>query len=434
MTDGAQTSNEARKAGGVWVSGSAKATPRGAVLGLLFLIYVCNNMDRHIIAILAEPIRADLKLSDTDLGLLTGLVFALFYTIFGIPIGWLADRLGRIRVIFVSCVIWSCCSALGGLAGSFSQLALARIGVGVGEAGGSAPSYSLISALFRPHERGNALGLFHLGSPVATLTGAFACTWIATHWGWRAAVVGVSAPGVLVALVLLLAVREPVQAEPTDATASPPLWRSIVNFTRAPLLCAIALTAGLSSFTTYALAAWLPAFLMRVKHMRLEEVGVWYALGNALAFAIGLWGGGWLADRFARRSERAYALVPCAGLLAAALLAPLAIAVPGWQASPLLWMGPVAAIGAFLAPGATLVQNLAPAGERALFGALFLFVNNLIGSGLGPLYVGVISDRLRPSHGTASLSVGLAACIPMLLIAAMAQYLVSRQLPRKGAP
>jgi MFS family permease len=194
---------------------------RNFVLLLLILIYISNNMDRYAIAFLAEPIRHELQFSDTQIGLLTGLIFALFYTLFGVPVGWLADRFGRIRVIVVTCTLWSVCSALGGLAGNFAQLALARIGVGVGDAGGAAPSYSLISAFYGPHERGTAFGLFHLGAPLASLVGAFACAWVAAHYGWRMAIIAVSFPGVLVAVVLFIFVREPL-AEPreTDVQAS----------------------------------------------------------------------------------------------------------------------------------------------------------------------------------------------------------------------
>jgi MFS family permease len=407
---------------------------RNFVLLLLILIYISNNMDRYAIAFLAEPIRHELQFSDTQIGLLTGLIFALFYTLFGVPVGWLADRFGRIRVIVVTCTLWSVCSALGGLAGNFAQLALARIGVGVGDAGGAAPSYSLISAFYGPHERGTAFGLFHLGAPLASLVGAFACAWVAAHYGWRMAIIAVSFPGVLVAVVLFIFVREPL-AEPreTDVQASS-LGAALTEFFGSRIYWMTALTAGLSSFTTYALAAWLPSFLMRVKGMTLQEFGVWYAAGYALAFGIGIWLGGYLADKIAKRNERAYALVPCFGLLIAAPFMACAILAPNWQLSLLLAMVPVAAIATFLAPGVTLIQNISPPSRRAVFGALFLFVNNLIGSGLGPLYVGMISDHLRPSQGDTALAFGLGACVPVLLIASAAQYLVSRLLGSRRLP
>jgi MFS family permease len=405
---------------------TAASMPRGVLLLLLTLIYVCNTIDRQIIAILAEPIRLDLKLSDTQLGLLTGLVFSFFYTLFGVPVGWLADRLGRIRVLVVSCAVWSMFSALGGLATNFTHLALARVGVGVGEAGGAAPSYSLISSAYAPHERGRALGLFHLGSPIASLIGTFACAWIAIHYSWRTAIVVVSLPGIAMALLLYFSVREP----PREATqvASVSLAAAVRAFMGTRVLWLAGLTAGLSSFTTYAMAAWLPAFLMRVKGMTLAELGIWYALGNSLTFGFGLWFGGYVADRIASRTRRAYALVPCVGLLCAVPFVALALLAPTWQLSLPLWMVATGCVAAFLAPGATLVQNVSPPSHRAVFSAMFLFMNNSIGAGLGPLCVGVISDRFHPVYPDSALALGLAACLPVLLVAAAAQYVLSRQI------
>jgi MFS family permease len=180
---------------------------RRYLLTLLIAIYVCNTMDRHILSILAVPITRDLALSDTQFGLLSGLAFALFYTFFGIPAGWLADRFGRIRVLFAAATIWSVFSAVGALATNFWHLALSRGGVGIGEAGGAAPSYSLISSAFPPEKRGNAIGLFHLGPPIATVVSSVVASWIAVHYGWRVALVAVSVPGALLALLLWLTVR-----------------------------------------------------------------------------------------------------------------------------------------------------------------------------------------------------------------------------------
>ena len=397
------------------------------VLFLLFLIYVCNTMDRHVLAILAEPIRLDLGLNDTQLGLLTGLVFALFYTVFGIPVGWLADRFGRTRVIMIACAVWSVCSAMGGLASNFTQLALARVGVGIGEAGGSAPSYSLISSFYPPHRRGQALGLYHLGAPVATLLVAVIGAWIAGIWGWRAAVIGVSCPGVVVALLLVLTVKDPpVEPQPEGDRIS--LLSDIKAFLFHPLLPLVGVTAGLSSFTQGAISAWVPAFLMRVKLMPLGDLGLWYAPGNAIAFGLGLWFGGFLSDRLAGRGNAAYALVPCAGLVVAMPFLILAVLAPGWGLSLGLWLAPTAAVGMFLAPAVALVQKVAPPHRRAMSGALFLLLNYLIGNGLGPLYVGMISDAFAPRFGAQSLGIGLMACFPVLVIAIGMQLFVAHRL------
>ncbi|MES2289075.1 MAG: MFS transporter [Pseudomonadota bacterium] len=412
--------------------GMTEAQPAGArwALTLLFLIYVCNNMDRHLISILAEPIRQDLALSDTQLGMLSGLVFALFYTIFGIPAGWLADRHGRTKVIMIACLIWSACSALGGWATNFAQLAAARIGVGIGESGGSAPSYSLISAYYPPERRGAALGIYHLGSPVASLVVSVAGAWIAASYGWRVAVVAVSCPGILVALLLLLTVKDRGQSPTIRAT---PFFASIRTFASTPLLLRIGITAGLSSFTGAAIAAWVPAFLMRARHMPLSGLGSWYAIGNASAFGFGLWFGGFLADSLrAKHGLRVYALIPLTGLIVAIPFTVAAALVGDWHVSLMLWLIPIASLGMFLAPAVALVQNAAAPERRAISGALFLLLNYLIGSGLGPVFVGRISDSVKPSFGPEALGIGLVACAPVMLTAAWMQWRLSRLLPRQG--
>jgi MFS family permease len=401
---------------------------RGLLLALLIGIYLSNNMDRYILSILAEPIRLELKLSDTQLGLLTGLVFALFYTLFGVPAGWLADRFGRIRVIVTACTVWSVCSAMGGLATNFSQLALARIGVGIGEAGGTAPSYSLIAGAYAPHERGRALGLFNLAGPAAFLLGTFAAAAIAASFGWRAALIVVSLPGVVFAAILAATMRAPPGAQPPTTAPHTSLAGSLAAFARSPLALAVSAMSGLTAFTNYAMSAWLPTYLMRVKGMTLHEIGTYYAVGFSVAVAVGLWGGGVLLDRWVPRSRRAYSLIPCFSLLVAIPFVVLAVLATDWRLSLMLWLVPIAGVVSFSVPGIALIQSIAPVSQRAIFGAMFLFVNNLIGSGVGPLYVGMISDRLKPVWGVQSLSFGLAACLPMMLIAAGGHYLVSRRL------
>jgi len=395
-------------------------------LFILTLIYVFNTMDRHIFSILAEPVRRDLHMSDTQLGVLTGLAFALFYTFFGVPAGWMADRVGRVRVITAACVIWSCCSAAGGLATNFLQLALSRMGVGIGEAGGAAPSYSLISAFYPPKRRGAALGAFHTGSAVGMLVGSTACAWLAATYGWRVAVVAVSLPGVIFGLVLWLTLSEPARSNSEEA--QPAFLASLAAFVRDPLLRLTAVTAGLSSFTGFGISAWLPAFLMRVKGMTLPEFALWFGLPYSVVFAFGLWAPGWLADKLSARTPRAYAFVPMTALLTAAPLIAMAVLAPGWPLSFAVWLAAFSLSQMFLAPLLVIIQNRSPEMQRSTFSALFLFANNLIGAGFGPLYVGAISDLAAPAFGKASLGVGLAALIPVAFIACAALWRISRRL------
>lgn len=405
------------------------------VLGLLFLIYMCNTMDRNIVAFLAEPIRRDLDLNDTQLGLLTGLAFAFFYTIFGVPVGWLADRVGRVLTISVACVVWSVCSMMGALSASFSHLAIARVGVAIGEAGGTAPSYALISGKFPPEKRGAALGLFHVASPVSAFIGVALSAWVAANFGWRMALIAVSLPGLVAAAALFLLVREPARPEMTDISGpTPSLPASFGDFLGHPVLRLCFLFAGLTSCSSHALISWLPAFMMRVKGMTLLEMSAWYSVCFSVAFGLGLWLGGVMGDRLSRRTPLAYAFVPAISLLIAIPFVILAVHATSWQASLLLWSIPLCMSGTFLAPAIAVVQAYAPPQQATVFGSIYLLANNLVGAGLGPLYVGTVSDAFKVSHGVNALTYGMLALIPVMALAIMGQLLIARAIHRnRGA-
>lgn len=403
---------------------------RWLMLFLLTAIYICNNIDRHAIAVLGEPIRRDLGLSDTQLGLLTGLVFAVFYAVFGIPAGWIADRFGRVRTIAIACALWSTCSALSGLSRNFAQLALSRIGVGIGEAGGTAPSYSLIASRFEAHERGRAMGYFSLGSPLAALLAVSGAGWAAAEFGWRTSLVAVSLPGVVLALVLWLVVREPRNPATTGDTG-PGFAATLRLFGTSRVLPFAAVASGMSAMISYAYSAWLPTYLVRIKGIGMGELAAWFSVTNALAIALGLGLGGWLCDRLVVRSRSAYAVIPCIAMLAGAPGHLVAMLMPGWEATVVALFLPLVASGMFLAPMLALVQAEAPERCRSQFAALYLLINNLIGSGAGPLYVGVISDLARPTWGEQALSAGLIMMVPLFLAASAAHFLLMRRLARR---
>ncbi|CAN5282467.1 MFS transporter [soil metagenome] len=399
------------------------------VLGILFLIYMCNTMDRNIVAFLAEPIRKDLNLNDTQLGMLTGLAFAFFYTICGVPVGWIADRVGRVLTISVACVVWSICSMVGAVSASFAHLAIARVGVAIGEAGGTAPSYALISSKFPPEKRGAALGLFHVGSPVSAFIGVALSAWVAANFGWRMALIAVSLPGLVAAGALFLLVREPKRPEiAADAGPAPSLPTSFGDFLRHPVLRLCFLFAGLTSCTSHALISWLPSFMMRVKGMTLMEMSAWYSVCNAVAFGLGLWLGGVMGDRFSRYSPLAYAFVPAVSLAIAMPFVFLAVNATNWTTSLLLWTVPLCMSGTFLAPAIAVVQAYAPVRQATIFGSIYLLANNLVGAGLGPLYVGTISDAFKATHGTGALAFGMLALIPVMALAILGQLLIARAI------
>jgi predicted MFS family arabinose efflux permease len=400
------------------------------VLGLLILIYTFNILDRQIVSILAQPIKADLGLSDTQLGLLTGLAFAFFYSIFGIPVGWMADRFGRVRIMACACMVWSVFSTACGFAQNFAQLAAARIGVGVGEAGGAPPSYSLISDYFPPERRAMAIGLFSFGAPLGILIGTALGAWIAQEFGWRAAFYVVSLPGVAIAILMWLVVKEP-QAGRLDAV--PPaevggMAPAIGRFFANPVLWRVSLAGGLSSFVTYGLLNWLPSFLMRSKGMELGEVARYLSVTSAGAMALGLWLGGYLADRLGKTSERAYALVPGGALLAALPIFVAAVLYPGWGGSLALFAIPIALNIFFMGPALAVIQNRSRPAERTVSSAIFLLINNLVGLGCGPLFVGMVSDFAASRGAADSLQVAMLALAPMFLVGAVMHYFVARAI------
>jgi len=410
---------------------------RYLVVWLLVVVYTLNFLDRQLVSVLAEPIRKDLHLTDTQLGMLGGIYFAAFYTFFGIPVGWLADRTKRIWIMSGACAMWSLFTMGCGLAGNFLQLAIMRMGVGIGEAGGSPPSYSLISDYFPPKERGTGLAIYSLGVPLGSMLGAAIGAGIAAKFGWRMAFLAVGAPGVLMALVLLLVVREPKRGGLdvyADGKASheppPPLLSAVAAFFGNRTLLLTALAAGLSAFVGYAGLSWNAPFLMRVKGMSLMQVAAYYSLVLGVTGVIGTFMAGWLADKLSQLDRRWYAWIPA---IAFAITIPfwgLILWAPNWPLALLFIAVPALLNNMYLAPALAVVQNAVPPARRTISGATLLFVLNLIGLGGGPLYVGRISDMAKPQWGDHSLAVGYAALIPVVVIAILVQLAAAASIAR----
>ncbi len=406
------------------------------VVGVLAVAYTFNFLDRQFLSVLAEPVKRDLHLTDTQLGLLTGLMFALFYTAFGIPVAALADRSNRVRIIAVACGLWSLCTAACGFAGGFVTLAAARIGVGVGEAGGSPPSYSIISDYFPPRRRGVALALYSLGVPFGTLFGAASGGWIAANFGWRAAFITLGVVGLALAPAVLLIVREPRRGrlDPGFAAGAPraSVLSAATAFVRRPALGFTALSAGLTAFVGYALLNWTPAFLMREKGMSLTEIAVWYSTVSGLTTAVGTWLSGFLIDRLGKRRPAAYALVPGVAVLLAAPFLPAVIHAHGWRTALAFVIGPSVLLIAYLPAALAVIQNGVAPAQRAVSGSILLFVLNLIGLGGGPLFVGVLSDHYKPRLGQHALSAALMDLLPVYVLAFLSQLAAAWFLEREA--
>jgi MFS family permease len=364
---------------------------------MLLLIYVFNFVDRSILAILLEPIRQEFNPSDTALGILSGIAFAVIYSTLGIPIAIWADRGSRKTIISLSLLVWSGMTAVCGLVTSFWQLVFARIGVGVGEAGCSPPAHSMISDYFPPEQRGRAFGIYSLGIPIGASFGLLAGGWINELFDWRTAFLVVGLPGVLLAIVSQTTLREPVRGASEGLVAAGDAPRALevarVMWSRRSFRH-LALAGALHALVGYGVGAFNAAFLMRSHGMGTGEIGTWLAGIGIVAGSFGTYYGGALADRLAPRDERWNVWVPAVALL---LALPFSF---GFYLLPNKYMAlvsaiPPAVLGAmYLGPTFKTTQALAELRMRAVASAVLLFIMNLIGMGLGPVAVGVASDVL----------------------------------------
>jgi len=404
---------------------AAAAEPAGAeapvspgyaryVLGLLFVVYVFNFVDRQILAILLEPIKRDLGVSDTAMGFLTGTAFALFYTFAGIPIARLADRGVRRSVIAVGAALWSAMTAASGLAQSFAQLALARVGVGIGEAACSPPAHSLLSDYFPPERRATALALYAAGIHVGIAFGYLAGGWINQAFDWRTAFFVVGLPGLGLAVLVRLTVREPARglSEGGEASGDVPATREVLRFLWSlRSFRHVSFASALTAFAGYGVANWTPTFLVRVHGMGTGEVGTWLGLIAGIAGASGAYLGGHLVDVFRSRDARFGVWIPAAaGVLGLPFVSLLLFWPEPRQA--LLLSAPGTLLGAvWLGPVFALTQTLVRIRMRAVASAILLFVVNLIGLGLGPQTVGLLNDLLQPRFGAGAVRWSLAAVV-----------------------
>ena len=403
------------------------------VLILLTLVYITNFVDRIVLGILVGPIKAELHLSDGQLGLLGGTAFALFYTALGIPVGWWADRASRVRIMSAALVCWSLFTALTGSAGSFLTLFLARLGVGVGEAGGVAPAYALIADYFRPRWRARALGFFSLAVPIGSALGYLLGGYLTTAFTWRAAFSWLGGAGLLIAPLLLLTVREPERGtlDATPATGAAPPWALVWRTLAAkPAFWLLSLGAGCGSLMGYGLLFWLPSFFMRSDGMTVLEVSRLLGALLLLGGVPGILLGAYLADRIGMRNRRAYALVPALAFLCILPCYVLGTALPMGPTAFACFLVPAALQLVWLGPVITAIQQLVPAGMRSLASAIFLFIINLLGLGLGALVIGFTSDQLAARFGSASLRYAILGGLVFYVLAAGLLLLAARRLPR----
>ena len=404
------------------------------VLGVLVVVYVFNFIDRQILAILAPAIKDELLLSDTQIGALSGVAFGIFYATLGIPIARLADRYSRVSIISICLSIWSLMTAFSGLATNFVQLLIARIGVGIGEAGGSPPSHSLLADYFAPGKRATALGIYALGVPIGILFGNLAGGWIGEIFGWRQAFFLVGLPGIILAIILKLTVKEPPRGyseeKPADTTTVP--FRTVVKTMWGfKSFKYIALGAGTQAFVGYGAIAWMPSFLVRAHDLSIGEVG------TALGLIIGFFGGigtllsGVIGDKLGAKSVKYYMLVPAYGFLIAVPAGAAVFLVDDLYLVLAIYTIPAFLVNLYTGPTFAMTQSLAPLAMRAAASALLLFIINIIGLVFGPTTVGIISDLLQSSmqmNDVESLQMALLACNFVYLFSFYYYFQASRHL------
>jgi predicted MFS family arabinose efflux permease len=412
------------------------AIPAGVsryALIMLTIAYTFNFIDRQILVILQEPIKADMGLSDAQLGLLSGFSFALVYITAGIPIAYWADRGNRRNIVALAVTVWSGMTALSGFAQNYSQLLLARIGVGIGEAGGSPPAHAMISDYYPPEQRATALSIYSTGVHIGVLVGFLAGGFISQMLGWRAAFMAVGLPGVIFAIIFFLTVQEPERGRWESSAQSeykPTLGTTFRVLARYRSFWYLAAGAGLTAFAGYGNGNFTPSFLMRSHGLEVANVGILLAIFGGGGGMLGTLLGGYLADRIGATDKRWYFWIPAiAGAIALPLSFPYLLLENTTIVIGLLFIVTIL-INTYLGPCLAISHTLVPPAMRAMTSAILFFVLNLIGLGMGPLTAGLLSDFLSASYGEdglryAMIIVGMISSLGILMF-----VLAARSLPQ----
>lgn len=407
---------------------------RNYALVVLTIVYTFNFIDRQLLSILQESIKLELSLSDSQLGLLTGFAFAMFYVTAGIPIARLADRGNRRNIVAVSVGLWSFMTAISGFVQNYAQLLAARVGVGVGEAGGSPPSHSIVSDIFPPEKRASALAFYSTGVNLGILFGFLFGGWLNEFFGWRVAFMVVGVPGVLLAIIVRTTVKEPIRGliENKNASQEQVPFKEVVSVLwQRKTFRHMALACGLNAFAGYGTINWLASFFIRSHEMSTGELGTWLALSTGLFGAIGVLIGGIMGDKLGAKDKRWYLWVPA---LATALVVPFLIItlLTGNQYIALVCaFVPGLLQNVYLGNSIATTHNLVGLRWRSTASALLFLILNIIGLGMGPFAIGFLSDYLAPSMGVDSLRYAMVTLLPTVMVwSSIHFYLASRTLAK----
>jgi MFS family permease len=405
------------------------------VLGVLTVVYVFNFIDRQIFAILAQSIKTDLQLSDGAIGALSGVAFGIFYATLGIPIARLADRYSRVNIIAISLAVWSAMTTVQGFALNFWQLVAARVGVGVGEAGGSPPSHSLLADYFAPQKRATALGIYALGIPIGILFGNLAGGWINEFFGWRNAFLLVGIPGVVLAVILKMTVREPQRGYSEGRQHQAQERVSFIQVVKTMwgyrTFRHLSLGAGTQAFVGYGSLAWMPAFLQRTHDMSSGEVGTALGLIIGIFGGIGTFLGGKWVDKLGIHDQRWYMWLPALAFLVAVPFSLAVFLVDNLYLTLTFYAAPALLVNIYTGPTFGSNQTLAPLAMRAAASALLLFIINIIGLVFGPTTIGLFSDYLQSNwqmNDVESLRYALMGCSLVYLVSATNYFFAGRHI------
>jgi predicted MFS family arabinose efflux permease len=403
------------------------------VLVMLTIVYAFNFVDRQILVILQEPIKAEMGLSDAQLGLLSGFTFAIVYVTAGIPIAYWADRGNRRNIVSLALAVWSGMTALSGLAGNYSQLLLARLGVGLGEAGGSPPAHSMISDYYPPENRGTALSFYSSGIYVGILLGYLFGGVIAEAFGWRTAFLVVGLPGVFFAVILRLTVKEPLRGrwETSEARDAPkPTLRETLALLRdRPSFWYLALGASAVGYVSYGNGNFFPSYLIRMHGLTIAEVGMVLALVAGLTGAIGTFLGGYLGDKLGARDMRWYMWIAMIGIGLSYIPYMYIVMTDNTTAALTVLFFAFILKTLYLGPCIAISHTLVPPGMRAITSAVLFFILNMIGLGMGPFLTGLVSDLLQPEYGEQSLRYSMLITTQVSVIAVALFWMAAKHLP-----
>ena len=405
---------------------------RNYALGILTLVYTFNFIDRQLLSILQEDVKAELLLTDAQLGLLTGFAFAMFYVTAGVPIARLADRSNRRNIVAASVGLWSFMTAISGFVQNYVQLLLARIGVGIGEAGGSPPSHSIVSDIFPKEQRASALSFYSTGVNLGIMFGFLFGGWLNEFFGWRVAFLVIGVPGIILACIVYATVPEPVRGLLEKKKVSDnqvPFSEVVSGLWQRKTFRHMALACGLNAFAGYGTVNWAASFFIRSHGMTTGELGTWLALSTGLVGAVGIFVGGFLGDKLGARDKRWYLWVPGLSTL---------LVVPG-MLIVFLTSNTYLALACMFMPGflqniylgnsIATTHNLVGLRWRSTSSAILFLILNIIGLGLGPFAVGLLSDMLETSLGIESLRYAMLAVLPTACVwSSIHFYIASRTL------